>query len=105
MSGGAGYVLSRAALKLFVEKGIPNAQICRQDENGAEDAEMGKCMEKLGIRAGDSRDNEGHHRFFPFSPDHHLPPGNKDPDYWFWRNIYYDMDQVCMNGRHSWISE
>ncbi|KAL7073027.1 hypothetical protein ACQ4LE_007861 [Meloidogyne hapla] len=93
MSGGSGYVLSRAALRLFVEKGIPDQKICRQDENGAEDAEMGKCMELLGIRAGDSRDNEGRHRFFPFQPSHHLPPGNKDPNYWFWRNIYYDMDQ------------
>jgi hypothetical protein len=29
-----------------------------------------------------------------------LPPGKKDPDYWFWRNIYYNMDQVlcvCWN--------
>ena len=94
MSGGAGYVLSRAALRLFAEKGLPNATICRPYENGAEDAEMGKCMENLGVRAGDSRDYEGHHRFFPFAPDHHLPPGKKDPDYWFWRNIYYDMDQV-----------
>lgn len=93
MGGGAGYVLSKAALRLFVEKGIPDAAICRQDENGAEDAELGKCMERLGVRAGDSRDKEGHHRFFPFGPDHHLPPGKKDSDYWFWRNIYYDMDQ------------
>uniref|UniRef100_A0A182UEH8 N-acetylgalactosaminide beta-1,3-galactosyltransferase n=1 Tax=Anopheles melas TaxID=34690 RepID=A0A182UEH8_9DIPT len=55
MSGGAGYVLSKEAVKRFVEDAIPSP-LCRQDSDGAEDVELGKCMEAVKVLAGDSRD-------------------------------------------------
>lgn len=57
MSGGAGYVLSKEAMVRFVKNGISDATgvLCRKDGAGAEDVEMGKCMENLGVQAGDSR--------------------------------------------------
>lgn len=95
MSGGAGYVLSKEALKRFVTKGVSDQTgvICRKDSGGAEDVEMGKCMENLQVNAGDSRDTLGRGRFFPFVPEHHLIPGHVPKDFWYWKYIYYPSDE------------
>lgn len=92
MSGGAGYVLSKEAVKRFVEDAIPSPH-CRQDADGAEDVEMGKCMEAVKVLAGDSRDAVGRGRFFPFVPEHHLIPNHVDKDFWYLQYAYYKPDE------------
>ena len=75
MSGGAGYVLSREAVLRLVRDGFKNGTICRQDADGVEDVEIGRCLENLGVIAGDSRDQEGKKTFFPSVPENHIIPG------------------------------
>jgi len=93
MSGGAGYLLSKEALVRFVNEGLhaPD-EVCKtSSDDGAEDVEMGKCMENLGVIAGDSRDNGGHMRFLPFIPEHHLTPHIFGPDFWWYKYSFYPI--------------
>ncbi|CAG2102837.1 unnamed protein product, partial [Medioppia subpectinata] len=57
MSGGAGYVLSRAAVKQFVTAGIgyftDSSQCLAGTDTGVEDLEMGKCLQHIGVTADD----------------------------------------------------
>merc|ERR1711892_1119160 len=80
MAGGPGYVLSQGALEKFVTLGLKDPTLCKAENGGPEDVNMGRCMSKLNVTAGDSRDELGLKRFFPFEPKHHLFPqkGKKD---------------------------
>lgn len=81
-SGGAGYVLSKEALSRLATKG-KNPKVCRQD-GGAEDAELGRCMENLGVKTVNSTDALGRSRFHCFDPETHLFGG--------YPNWYYQYD-------------
>ena len=54
-SGGGGYVLSKEALRRF---GNRSKKRCA-DDNGAEDVELGRCMERLGVKTQESLDKLG----------------------------------------------
>ncbi len=53
ISGEAGYVLSKEALGRLATKGL--ATECRSGGNGAEDVEIGKCMERIGVDVRDMK--------------------------------------------------
>ena len=72
-----------------LKDGVDDGEVCRLDDGGYEDVEMGKCMINLRVEAGDSRDSEGRKRFMPFVPEHHLIPGHITEDNWYWEYQYY----------------
>ncbi|XP_066450122.1 glycoprotein-N-acetylgalactosamine 3-beta-galactosyltransferase 1-like [Eleutherodactylus coqui] len=87
MSGGAGYVLSKEALNRFVE-GF-HIGVC-QHTTSTEDVAIGRCMEKMGVLAGDSRDTEKRETFHPFPPQSHLT-GVFDKSFWYWAYCFHPI--------------
>ncbi|XP_067832834.1 glycoprotein-N-acetylgalactosamine 3-beta-galactosyltransferase 1-like isoform X2 [Heptranchias perlo] len=97
MSGGAGYVLSKEALKRFIE-GF-KANICSHTSS-VEDLALGQCMAKVGVEAGDSRDTMGRETFHPFIPEYHLIPRILPKSFWYWSYCYYPIIEgpQCCSG-------
>ncbi|XP_017064594.1 glycoprotein-N-acetylgalactosamine 3-beta-galactosyltransferase 1 [Drosophila eugracilis] len=95
MSGGSGYVLSREALRIFAE-GHNDTTKCRQEDDRSEDLEMGKCLVNLGVKAGDSRDEQLRNRFYPIAPFGALLSGNVGMDFWLYKYAYYNA-RSCMD--------
>lgn len=94
MSGGAGYVLSKEALRRFIEEALPDGDKCKHDPTGAEDVEIARCLEAVDVLAGDSRDRQKG-RFYPFRIQDHLRPGPVVEDFWYFVNSYYPVRDVC----------
>ena len=91
MSGGAGYCLSKEALRRFGQNSRKGSN-CRRD-GGDEDVEIGKCMTNLGVRAGRSTDSLGRSRFHCFKPEDHLL--GKYPR-WYYRWDDHGGKKVCI---------
>ncbi|XP_060717697.1 glycoprotein-N-acetylgalactosamine 3-beta-galactosyltransferase 1 isoform X2 [Tachysurus vachellii] len=84
MSGGAGYVLSREAIRRFVQ-GFSSG-LCTHT-SPLEDVALGLCMETMKVEAGDSRDEMLRETFNPLTPESHLiPPDTREQ---IWGYDYY----------------
>ena len=98
MSGGAGYVLSKEAVRRFHDLALTNDSLCHDGDGGAEDAEMGKCMMNVGVKSVDARDSFGRFRFLPFTPDNHLHQREWNyQDFWYFKNIKYPENPGMKN--------
>ncbi|XP_049653658.1 LOW QUALITY PROTEIN: glycoprotein-N-acetylgalactosamine 3-beta-galactosyltransferase 1-B-like [Accipiter gentilis] len=87
MSGGAGYVLSKEALRRFVTAFASGT--CTHT-SAVEDLAMGQCLEKVGVEAGDSRDTWGRETFHPFPPESHLTD-KFSQSFWYRSYCYYPI--------------
>ncbi|KAM9838420.1 glycoprotein-N-acetylgalactosamine 3-beta-galactosyltransferase 1 [Aulostomus maculatus] len=69
MSGGAGYVLSKEALRRFI-KGFETGECIHF--SSIEDMALGKCMETMQVEPADTRDVKGRQTFHPYPPENYL---------------------------------
>lgn len=70
---------------------LPHDLNCRFDGDGAEDAEMGKCLKNSAIFV-DERDDKMEKRFFPVGVQEHMKR-DRDENYWYPKNQYYKVAQ------------
>ncbi|XP_022219639.2 glycoprotein-N-acetylgalactosamine 3-beta-galactosyltransferase 1-like [Drosophila obscura] len=92
MSGGAGYVLSRDALRRLNLFALNNTRFCPENKQ-AEDRQIGKCLRNVGVVAGDSRDEEGQERFLPLAPKHLVP--HFPTTGWLSSIVFYEPTETC----------
>ncbi|KAL5113086.1 Glycoprotein-N-acetylgalactosamine 3-beta-galactosyltransferase 1 [Taenia crassiceps] len=89
-SGGAGYVLSRGALKLIVEGILNGARACAQSQ-APEDVQIGYCAEAMGVQWLDSLDKHGRETFHPFCPSHLLSKPAMESTPWIFSRNYHPL--------------
>lgn len=97
MAGGS-EVFSKEALKRFMNDPDPDSP-CNQDIEGADDVEIGKCMEKIGVVAGDGRDSDKRERFFPVHVEHFIEGHGLDMVPWFKDYMYYKVKEVTEDAK------
>ncbi|CAL4108094.1 unnamed protein product, partial [Meganyctiphanes norvegica] len=73
----------------MVKRGLKDQKNCKKNNSSPERVEKCKCLQSVGVVAGDSRDSLGRGRFFPFTPGYHLLPGQIGPNNWYWDMIYH----------------
>ncbi|XP_037779483.1 glycoprotein-N-acetylgalactosamine 3-beta-galactosyltransferase 1-like [Penaeus monodon] len=66
-AGGAGYVMGRESVRRFIEQALPNTAICQGQCEGR-DIPLGNCLQRVGVKFGDTRDHIGQGRFWQHHP-------------------------------------
>ena len=111
-SGGAGYVLNAAALRLLgpeLAKPLARSPACSAHAvDSAEDVRVATCLASLGVRPADTRDAAGEERFHPFHPGdmattnldlHSHVPGSAE---WFARYVHEFRPRTGINCCSRW---
>ncbi|XP_075161519.1 glycoprotein-N-acetylgalactosamine 3-beta-galactosyltransferase 1-like [Haematobia irritans] len=83
--GGSGVVLSKTALIKFMTEAYNNSEICDIIQTD-QDRDLSKCLDNIGVIAGDSRDEKGLERFVPMQPFYVIPTFKME---WYPIEIYH----------------
>lgn len=95
MAGG-GYILSKQALKNFVDALDNNRENCH-NYGTIEDWEMGSCLANNATFIEDL-DERNQKRFFPISIEEHLKSKKKvNYNWWYRERMYFDIEQGSLN--------
>ena len=90
-SGGAGYALSQATLRKFVETGLDHPKCFHNKHSSMEDVFIARCLkDAFNIGIVDTRDDEQRERFHPFGPGGHYnwrPPKEGKRDWYQQYNL------------------
>ncbi|CAJ0927513.1 unnamed protein product, partial [Mesorhabditis belari] len=78
-SGGAGYILSREAVKRFISI-MPNATECRTTSYKHEDTEIGECLRNANVTFVDAVDGSNRHSMLPIDIADLLTPFVNGPN-------------------------
>ena len=84
-------MLSKEALRRLANEG-DSRRTCRQDI-GAEDVNIGQCMQNLGVKTMNTTDSRGRNRFLPLNFEQHMQ--GLVPD-WMYRFSATDVRRVSV---------
>lgn len=94
LPSGGGYILSKKALKIFIEDLLPTdcGGLDGENDIGNEDFSMGICLTNHSIFV-DCRDEKQQKRFFPVGMEHHTWFTYDFEHYWYFQDLYYKSPQ------------
>ena len=69
LAGGSGYALSRETVRRFGQEMKRSGHSFCKTDTKFEDIDLAKCLYKIGVEPGDSRDHLGRERFHPLNLD------------------------------------
>ncbi|KAA0184939.1 Glycoprotein-N-acetylgalactosamine 3-beta-galactosyltransferase, partial [Fasciolopsis buskii] len=90
-SGGGGYIISRAGLKLISEGMKTNPKCMIYEHSWVEDVFMGLCAANVGVKFLDSLDDTGRERFHPFWFSMMIDDQSLLNDPWFTKFNYHPV--------------